>query len=72
MVIMGTNAVRSSEGVDEMECQMIAQVAWLDREFVFGQPIGLFPIVLKRSRHSCASQGIGFRCSRRRACEAGP
>lgn len=29
---------------------MIAQVAWLDREFVFSQPIGLFPIVLERLR----------------------
>ena len=29
---------------------MIAQVAWLEREFVFSQPIGLFPIVLERLR----------------------
>ncbi len=29
---------------------MIAQVAWLDREFVFSQPLGLFPIFLERLR----------------------
>src|ERR1700691_5464065 len=29
---------------------MIAQVAWLDREFVFGQPTGLFPVLLERLR----------------------
>jgi len=29
---------------------MIAQVAWLDREFVFSQPTGLFPILLERLR----------------------
>jgi hypothetical protein len=29
---------------------MITQVAWLDREFVFSQPIGMFPISLERLR----------------------
>lgn len=29
---------------------MIAQTAWLDREFVFHDPIGLFPIVVERLR----------------------
>jgi len=29
---------------------MITQLAWLDREFVFSQPIGLFPILLERLR----------------------
>jgi hypothetical protein len=29
---------------------MITQVAWLDREFVFSQPIGMFPIALERLR----------------------
>lgn len=29
---------------------MIAQIAWLDREFVFDQPIGVFPPLLERLR----------------------
>jgi hypothetical protein len=33
---------------------MITQVAWLDREFVFSQPIGMFPISLERLRGTLA------------------